>query len=82
MYIGPLGLTVWAFPAIFVVGFTFLAAFILDAVGVGRIGIAALALFIVLWFAAFLFFSAFAWPHISPTIDKIFAAMLKPPGAR
>ena len=28
------------------------------------------------------FFSVFAWPHISPTIDKIFAAMLKPPGAR
>ena len=67
LYITTLVLVVFAFPFIFCAGPIFLAAWLLD-VGSGRLGL--FGAFLVFWFFALLFFSVFAWPHISPRIGK------------
>ena len=72
LYISTLALTVLVFPFIFGAGFIFGAAFACDALGLQHFGIISLGVFAVGCFLALLFFSAYAWPHISPVVSKAF----------
>jgi hypothetical protein len=71
LYISTLALTILAFPFIFGVGFIFLAALVADALGLQHFGLLSLGLFAAFCFLSLLFFSVYAWPHISPVIAKV-----------
>jgi hypothetical protein len=71
-YFGFLLTIVYAFPIIFVGGFLALLAYVLDHAGLSRLlGLSGLIAYLVFSFVAALFFSVYAWPHVSPVIDKV-----------
>ena len=71
LYISTLALTIFAFPLIFAAGFIFLAAIVADALGLQHFGLLSLGLFAAFCFLSLLFFSVYAWPHISPVTAKV-----------
>jgi hypothetical protein len=71
-YFGLLLTIVYAFPVIFVGGLLWLLAYVLDHAGLTQpFGAAGLIGYLVFCFVAALFFSVYAWPHVSPVIDKV-----------
>jgi hypothetical protein len=71
-YLGLLLCIVYVFPVIFVGAFIALLAYVFDHIGLGRlIGITELILFVVISFAAALFFSAYVWPLVSAAIGNV-----------
>jgi hypothetical protein len=75
LYVSTLCLSILIFPLIFCGGLIYIAAMIVDGVGFGHFGIAGLLLFFGASFLALLFFSIFAWPHISPVVGKALAVL-------
>jgi hypothetical protein len=71
-YLGLLLLTVFSYPLIFVGGFLTLVAYVLDHAGLSRLlGLSGLIAYLVFSFVTAMFFSVYAWPHVSPVIGKV-----------
>jgi hypothetical protein len=78
VYIGFLGLVVLIFPFLFLGGLIFLGGFMADLginiaafVGIGHLHIISLVLSVGFCLFAPLFISIYAWPCISPTVDRV-----------
>jgi hypothetical protein len=75
-YLGALAITVFFFPAIFVVAtwalLGYILGFIIDSLELNRaLGVYALVGFFVVGFSLALFFSVYVWPRVSEVIGKI-----------
>jgi hypothetical protein len=63
---------IFAYPVIFVGAGIALLAYVLDEIGLHRLlGLAGLFIFVVISFGVVWFFLAYAWPHISPVVDRV-----------
>lgn len=75
LYISTLWLVIFVFPLIFCGGFIFAGAMIADGLGVGHLGLTGLFLFVGASLLGVLFFSVFAWPHVSSEVGRALDAL-------
>jgi hypothetical protein len=75
LYIGFVSLVVFMFPLVFGAGFIFLTAWTADALLPHSLLV--LAFVAVFCLFGLVFFSAFAWPHISPVVDKLLDVLVR-----